>query len=78
MKTDPPHRMTAVVLTFAMAASFDVTNAQRRPSSEPNCHAFYELGPDSLVRPGAAKGKVVGPFTLPIVAFPGVDHDILG
>ena len=37
--------------------------------------AFYELGPDSLVRRGVPKGKVAGPFTLPSTAFPGVDHD---
>jgi enterochelin esterase family protein len=63
------------MLILVMGTSIGVANAQRRAPSEPNYDAFYELGPDSLVRRGVPKGKVAGPFTLPSAAFPGVDHD---
>ena len=74
------HRTLAAVLSLTVAAlmvtASAVANAQqRRPPAEPNYDAFYELGPDSLVRRGVPKGKVAGPFTLPSTAFPGVDHD---
>jgi hypothetical protein len=35
--------------------------AQRRSPAPPNFDAFYELGPDSLVRRGVPKGTVKGP-----------------
>src|SRR6476659_6979129 len=75
MKHIARHSTIAAVLILVIAASFGVASAQRRTPSEPNYDAFYELGPDSLVRRGVPKGKVAGPFTLPSAAFPGVDHD---
>jgi enterochelin esterase-like enzyme len=69
-------RSIAAVLIAATAASIGVAHAQGRPTpAPPNFDAFYELGPDSQVRRGVPKGKVVGPITLPSTAFPGVDHD---
>jgi hypothetical protein len=62
-----------VVMTTSMATS--IATAQRGPSAAPNYDAFYEPGPDSLVRRGVPKGKVAGPFTLPSEVFPGVAHD---
>ena len=69
----PSVRCLIVVAAVAMAAS--VANAQRGPAAAPDYDAFYELGPDSLVRRGVPKGKVAGPFTLPSDVFPGVAHD---
>ena len=63
----------SAVLAVAMATS--IANAQRGPAAPPNYDAFYELGPDSLVRRGVPKGKVAGPVTLPSDVFPGVAHD---
>jgi enterochelin esterase family protein len=69
-------RTTAALLVIATALSAAVVSAQgRRAPSPPDYDAFYELGPDSLVRRAVPKGKVMGPFTLPSEAFPGVDHD---
>jgi enterochelin esterase family protein len=67
----------SAVLAVAMATSIatSIATAQRRPSAEPNYDAFYEPGPDSLVRRGVPKGKVAGPFRLPSEVFPGVAHD---
>jgi enterochelin esterase family protein len=48
--------------------------AQRGPAP-PDYDAFYELGPDSLVRRGVPKGEVTGPFKLPTAVFAGTDHD---
>jgi hypothetical protein len=46
-------RVTIIgTLILVMGTAIGVTNAQRRPPSEPNYDAFYELGPDSLVRRG--------------------------
>ena len=63
----------SAVLAVAMATS--IAYAQRGPSAAPNYDAFYEPGPDSLVRRGVPKGKVAGPFKLPSDVFPGVAHD---
>src|SRR6185369_8914588 len=65
MKHIARHSTIAAVLILVIAASFGVASAQRRTPPEPNYDAFYELGPDSLVRRGVPKGKVAGPFTLP-------------
>jgi len=63
----------SAVLVLALATS--IVYAQRGPSAQPNYDAFYEPGPDSLVRRGVPKGKVAGPFKLPSEVFPGVAHD---
>lgn len=76
MKRMSRRHTIAAVLTWGMASIGVVTGQQGRPAPPPpNFDAFYELGPDSLVRRGVPKGKVAGPFTLPSTAFPGVDHD---
>jgi len=49
--------------------------AQRRQAAQPDYDAFYELGPDSLVRRGVPKGEIKGPFKLPTSVFPGAEHD---
>jgi enterochelin esterase family protein len=58
-----------------MAAWLSPASAQRGPRPEPNFDAFYELGPDSLIRRGVPKGEVRGPFTLPTAVYPGVEHE---
>jgi len=63
----------SAVLAVALATS--IVYAQRGPAAQPNYDAFYEPGPDSLVRRGVPKGKVTGPFKLPSEVFPGVAHD---
>jgi enterochelin esterase family protein len=68
------HRVTAVV-ALVFAASTGFAQAQRRAPAPPNFDAFYELGPDSLVRRGVPKGTVKGPVTLPSQVYPGVAHD---
>ena len=50
--------------------------AQRGRPAAPDYDAFYELGPDSLVRRGVPKGEVTGPFKLATEVFPGVEHDV--
>ena len=67
-------RVTAV-LVFVLAASTSFAQVQRRPPAPPNFDAFYELGPDSLVRRGVPKGTVKGPVALPSQVYPGVTHD---
>jgi len=72
------YRVTAVlagVLCFFLVASTGFAQGQRRPPAPPNFDAFYELGPDSLVRRGVPKGTVKGPVTLPSQVYPGVSHD---
>ena len=68
------HRVTAI-LALALVASTGFAHAQRRPPAPPNFDAFYELGPDSLIRRGVPKGTVKGPVTLPSQVYPGVAHD---
>jgi hypothetical protein len=63
MMNSSTHRVTAV-LALALAASTAFAQAQRRPAAAPNFDAFYELGPDSLIRRGVPKGTVKGPVTL--------------
>jgi enterochelin esterase family protein len=65
----------ALLATLLAAGSVGVANAQRLPRGEPDYDAFYELGPDSLVRRGVPKGEVIGPLKLPTDVFPGTDHD---
>ena len=67
-------RLTAA-LALALAASTGFAHAQRRPPAPPNFDAFYELGPDSLIRRGVPKGTVKGPVTLPSQVYPSVAHD---
>ena len=61
MKTPSAPCVSAV---FAVAMATSIANAQRGPAPAPNYDAFYEPGPDSLVRRGVPKGKVAGPFKL--------------
>jgi enterochelin esterase family protein len=68
------HRITAVV-ALVLVASTTFAQGQRRPPAAPNFDAFYELGPDSLVRRGVPKGTIKGPVTLPSQVYPGVAHD---
>ena len=65
----------ASLATLLVAGSIASVHAQRRGPAEPNYDAFYELGPDSLVRRGVPKGEITGPFKLPTAVFPGTDHD---
>ena len=58
-----------------LAAVIGSAEAQRGPQAAPDFDAFYELGPDSLVRRGVPKGEVAGPFVLPTDVFPGAAHD---
>jgi enterochelin esterase family protein len=59
-----------IVLAAPVAAE-----AQRSGPAQPDYDAFYQLGPDSLVRREVPKGEVHGPFNLPTAVFPGTDHD---
>jgi enterochelin esterase family protein len=74
MTKSSTHRLIAVI-TVVMAASVSAAHAQRRAPAPPDFDAFYELGPDSLVRRGVPKGTVKGPVTLPSQVYPGVAHD---
>ena len=51
MTNSSTHRVTAI-LALALVASTGFAHAQRRPPAPPNFDAFYELGPDSLIRRG--------------------------
>ena len=62
-------------LALIVAATTAFAQAQRRPAAQPNFDAFYELGPDSLIRRGVPKGTIKGPVTLPSQVYPGVTHD---
>src|SRR5688500_3376319 len=62
-------------LRYATAALAMTLHAQRRPVAPPDYEAFYELGPDSLVRRGVPKGAIKGPSKLATAVFPGTDHD---
>jgi enterochelin esterase family protein len=63
---------TAIALS---AAALTAVEAQRGPARQPDYDAFYELGPDSLIRRGVPKGEVAGPFTLASEVFAGVEHE---
>ena len=63
MTNSSTHRVT-VVLALALAIPTGFAHAQRRPPAPPNFDAFYELGPDSLIRRGVPKGTVKGPVTI--------------
>ena len=69
----------ALLIVAAIAALFAASTvfaqAQCRPAAPPNFDAFYELGPDSLIRRGVPKGTVTGPVSLPSQVYPGVAHD---
>ena len=58
MTNSSTHRATAV-LALVIAASTGFAHAQRRPAAAPNFDAFYELGPDSLIRRGVPKEAAV-------------------
>jgi enterochelin esterase family protein len=63
------------VLAFGIAgAAVSLAANPRQDAQPPNPDAFYQLGPDSLVREGVPKGAVDGPFTLPSQAYPGTQH----
>ena len=62
-------------IAIILGVSIDVAHAQRQPPAPPSFDAFYELGPDSLIRRGVPKGTVTGPITLPSEVYPGVAHD---
>jgi len=68
-------RTQAALAVLVAFAATQVAQAQRREPPQPDYDAFYELGPDSLVRRGVPKGEITGPFKLPTQAFPGTDHD---
>ena len=55
MTNSSTHRVTAI-LALVLAASTGFAHAQRRPPAPPNFDAFYELGPDSLIRHGGDRG----------------------
>jgi enterochelin esterase-like enzyme len=62
-------------LAFGIAgAAVSLAANPRQDAQPPNPDAFYQLGPDSLVREGVPKGEVDGPFTLPSQAYPGTQH----
>jgi enterochelin esterase family protein len=63
----------AIVLTVCFSAL--PAHAQRGARPQTNFDAFYELGPDSLVRRGVPKGTVEGPFKLQSAIYAGVEHD---
>jgi enterochelin esterase family protein len=58
---------------FLVAAS-TLTLSQERPPQAIDPDAHYQLGPDSLARPGVPRGTVRGPFILPSEAYPGTQH----
>ena len=63
-----------------LAVTLPMTQAQaqargRGGPAEPDFDAFYQLGPDSLVRRGVPKGRVEGPLKLATAVYPGVEHD---
>ena len=68
------HRVIAV-LAFVAAASPGLAHSQRPPPAPPNLDAFYELGPDSLIRRGVPKGTVTDSVTLASKVYSGVAHD---
>lgn len=65
----------AILSTFVLGTAAHAQPRQARPPQQPNYDAFYELGPDSLVRRGVPKGEVKGPYKLPTDVFPGTEHD---
>jgi enterochelin esterase family protein len=64
-----------VLATLLATGPVGVASAQRFAPGAPDYDAFYDLGPDSLVRRGVPKGEVVGPVRLPTEVYPGTDHD---
>lgn len=68
-------RRIQLAAAFLAIMAFGTGQAQRRPPGTPDFDAFYELGPDSLVRRGVPKGDVRGPFTLPTAVYPGAEHE---
>jgi enterochelin esterase family protein len=70
-----PNAAATAVVTLVLAACIPIASAQRGPRPPPDYDAFYELGPDSLVRRGVPKGELQGPFTLETAVYPGVEND---
>ena len=70
-----PRYATAMLATLLLVGSSGLAHAQRRAAAPPDYDAFYELGPDSLVRRGVPKGEIKGPAKLPTSVYPGTDHD---
>jgi enterochelin esterase family protein len=64
-----------MLVTALVVVATGAAGAQRGRGAGPDYDAFYELGPDSLVRRGVPKGTVVGPLSLPTDVFPGTAHD---
>jgi enterochelin esterase family protein len=75
MSNDARCRVTVALATVLAVGAVGVADAQRGRSGGTDYDAFYELGPDSLVRRGVPKGEVVGPITLASDAFPGTERD---
>jgi len=67
--------VVVALATLLVAGAIGTADAQPRRPAQPDYDAFYELGPDSLVRRGVPKGAIEGPFTLPTDVFPGAEHD---
>ena len=66
----------ALALVIAAGALSGTANAQGfGPPRQPDYDAFYELGPDSLVRRGVPKGEILGPFSLETDIYPGAAQD---
>jgi enterochelin esterase-like enzyme len=64
-------RMRHALWPLAVVAG--VAFAQAPPAEDPNI--YYDLSPDSLVKPGVPQGEIKGPFVLPSKAYPGTQHD---
>ena len=67
-------RVVAVGIVAVLAILPPAADAQRPRAGQPDYDAFYELGPDSLVRRGVPKGEVTGPFELETAVYPGAVH----
>jgi enterochelin esterase-like enzyme len=68
-------RATVICTMVLVAGAMGGLDAQRRQPAGPDFEAFYELGPDSLVRRGVPKGAIEGPFTLTTEVYPGTARD---
>ena len=77
MTNSSTHRVTAV-LALAIVASTGFAHAQRRPPAPLNFDAFYELGPDSLIRRGVPKGDGQSPRHAAKPGLPGRGARLLG
>jgi enterochelin esterase-like enzyme len=76
MPTDRRESQRAWPLAAALVlvGTSTTASAQGVPVAAADPDRHYQLGPDSLPRPGVPKGEVRGPFTLPSEAYPGTQH----